>query len=63
MSLLTTFDLALVAVFSLAMMPAGYIWHALLRRSVRERVIGNARIMMETAMAVRGYRPSNTSAA
>ncbi len=55
MSLLTKFNLALVVVFSLAMVPAGYISHALLQRGARAQVIGNARIMMETAMAVRGY--------
>jgi HAMP domain-containing protein len=55
MSLLTKFNLALVVVFSLAMVPAGYIAHALLQRSARTQVIQNARIMMETAMAVRGY--------
>jgi protein-histidine pros-kinase len=63
MSLLTKFDLSLVAVFSLAMVPARYISHAFLQRSARAQVIGDARIMMETAMAVRGYRPSSTSAA
>jgi HAMP domain-containing protein len=55
MSLLTKFTLALVAVFSLAMVPAGYISHALLQRGARAQVIGDARLMMETAMAVRGY--------
>jgi HAMP domain-containing protein len=55
MSLLTKFNLALVVVFSLAMVPAGYISQALLQRSARTQVIQNARIMMETAMAVRGY--------
>jgi len=55
MSLLTKFNLALVAVFSLAMVPAGWISHALLQKSARAQVIQNARIMMETAMAVRGY--------
>jgi HAMP domain-containing protein len=55
MTLLTKFNLALVVVFSLAMVPAGYISHALLQQSARTQVIQNARIMMETAMAVRGY--------
>jgi HAMP domain-containing protein len=55
MSLLTKFNLALVLVFSLAMVPAGYISYAMLQTSARTQVIQNARIMMETAMAVRGY--------
>ena len=55
MSLLTKFNLALVLVFSLALVPVGCISHALLQRSARTQVIQNARIMMETAMAVRGY--------
>jgi HAMP domain-containing protein len=55
MSLLLKFNLALIVVFSLAMIPAGWISHALLQRSARAQVIQNARIMMETAMAVRGY--------
>ena len=55
MSLLTKFNLALVAVFTLALVPAGFLSHSLLQRNARAQVIGDARIMMETAMAVRGY--------
>jgi len=55
MSLLTKFNLALVLVFSLALVPVGFVSRALLQRSARTQVIQNARIMMETAMAVRGY--------
>jgi len=55
MSLLTKFNLALIVVFSLAMVPVGWVSNALLQRSARAQVIQNARIMMETAMAVRGY--------
>jgi HAMP domain-containing protein len=55
MSLLAKFNLALVLVFSAALVPVGYISNALLQRSARTQVIQNARIMMETAMAVRGY--------
>ncbi len=36
-------------------MPAGWIAHALLQESARTQVIENARIMMETALAVRTY--------
>ena len=55
MSLLTKFNLALVAVFALALVPAGWISHDLLQRSARTQVIEHARIMMETALAVRTY--------
>ena len=55
MSLLTKFNLALIAVFALALVPAGWISHDLLQRSARTQVIENARIMMETALAVRTY--------
>lgn len=55
MSLLTKFNLALTAVFALALVPAGWISHGLLQRSARTQVIENARIMMETALAVRTY--------
>lgn len=55
MTLLTKFNLALIAVFALALVPAGWISHDLLQRSARTQVIENARIMMETALAVRTY--------
>ncbi len=55
MTLLTKFNLALIAVFALALVPAGWISHALLQDSARHQVIENARIMMETALAVRTY--------
>ncbi|MCG6964638.1 MAG: DUF3365 domain-containing protein [Acidobacteria bacterium] len=55
MSLLSKFNVALILVFSLALIPAGWVSHALLQRSARTQVIQNARIMMETAMAMRGY--------
>ncbi|MCL4808290.1 MAG: DUF3365 domain-containing protein [Thermoanaerobaculia bacterium] len=55
MTLLTKFNLALIAVFALALVPAGWIANDLLQRSARTQVIENARIMMETALAVRTY--------
>ncbi|HYN40491.1 MAG TPA: DUF3365 domain-containing protein [Thermoanaerobaculia bacterium] len=55
MSLLTKFNLALIAVFTLALIPAGWLSHDLLQKSARTQVIENARIMMETALAVRTY--------
>lgn len=55
MTLLTKFNLALTAVFALALVPAGWVAHDLLQESARTQVIENARIMMETALAVRTY--------
>lgn len=55
MSLLSKFNVALVLVFSLALIPAGWISYTLLQKSARTQVIENARLMMETAMAMRGY--------
>ncbi|MBI5441096.1 MAG: DUF3365 domain-containing protein [Deltaproteobacteria bacterium] len=55
MSLLTKFNVALILVFALALVPAGWIASDLLQQSARTQVIENARIMMETALAVRTY--------
>ena len=55
MSLLTKFNLALILVFALALVPAGWIASDLLQKGARTQVIENARIMMETALAVRTY--------
>jgi len=54
-SLLSKFNVALVVVFAVALVPAGFVSHTLLQRSARTQVVQNARIMMETAMAMRGY--------
>jgi len=55
MSLFVKFNLILVLVFSIALVPAGYISHNLLQQNARTQVIQNARIMMQTAMATRSY--------
>ncbi|MBI4915009.1 MAG: DUF3365 domain-containing protein [Acidobacteria bacterium] len=55
MSLFVKFNLILVLVFSVALVPAGYISYNLLRSNARAQVIQNARILMETAMATRSY--------
>jgi protein-histidine pros-kinase len=55
MSLLTKFNLVLIVVVALALVPAGWVSHDLLQKSARTQVIENARIMMETALAVRTY--------
>ena len=55
MNLLVKLNLILIAVFAAALIPAGMISRNLLNDNARSQVIQNARIMMETAMAMRGY--------
>lgn len=49
------FNLILVAVFLGGFAIAGWISHELLQRNAREEILRNARLMMETALAIRGY--------
>lgn len=55
MNLLAKLNLILIGVFVVALAPAALISRHLLDRNAASQVIDNARIMMETAMAVRGY--------
>jgi len=55
MNLLAKLNLILIAVFAVALVPAGLVSRSLLNETARTQVIQNARIMMETAMAMRGY--------
>ena len=55
MNLLVKLNLIMIAVFATALIPAGMISRNLLNDNARSQVIQNARIMMETAMAMRGY--------
>jgi len=55
MSLLLKFNLILVLVFAVALVPAGFISNSLLHESARAQVVDNARIMMQTALATRTY--------
>jgi protein-histidine pros-kinase len=55
MSLLVKFNVILVIVFALALVPAAYVSNNLLQESARTQVIQNARIMMQTALATRTY--------
>jgi HAMP domain-containing protein len=55
MSLAIKVNLILVLVFVVALVPAGFVAHRVLRESAREQVLTNARIMMETALAARSY--------
>src|SRR5512143_495419 len=55
MSLFIKFNLILILVFAVALVPAGYISNSLLQKNARTQIVQNARIMMQTALATRGY--------
>jgi protein-histidine pros-kinase len=55
MNLLVKFNLILLLVFCAALLPAGYVSYQTMQKNAREQVTANARIMMETAVAVRSY--------
>ncbi|MCC6130298.1 MAG: DUF3365 domain-containing protein [Acidobacteria bacterium] len=55
MNLLVKFNLILLLVFCGALIPAGIVSSKTMQRNAREQVLANARIMMETAQAVRSY--------
>jgi len=55
MRLTTKFNLVLFAVFSLGLAIAGYISYSVLQKHAREEVLTQAGMMMEAAMAIRGY--------
>jgi protein-histidine pros-kinase len=55
MGLRLKFNLVLVVVFLLGLAVSAYISHGLLVRNARDDVARNAGLMMETALAIRGY--------
>ncbi len=55
MNLLVKINLILICVFVAALVPAAMISRSLLDNNAQTQVIQEARIMMETAMAMRGY--------
>ena len=55
MSLIVKFNLILILVFAVALVPAAYLSNHLLQTNARAQIVQNARIMMETALATRGY--------
>jgi HAMP domain-containing protein len=67
MRLLMKFSLVYVVVFGLGLGVAGFIFYGQLQRNAREQVVYQARILMETALAMRNYtteqvRPSFSDA-
>ena len=55
MSLRLKFNLVLLAVFLAGFGVAGYVSDGLLQRHAREQVLSEARLLMEAALAIRGY--------
>ena len=55
MRLLAKFSLIFVVVFGAGLGAAAYLFYGLLQRNAREQVLYNAQLMMETALAMRGY--------
>jgi protein-histidine pros-kinase len=55
MGLRTKFNLVLLAVFGLGLAISGYLSYTLLERNAREEVQHHAGLMMEAALAIRGY--------
>ncbi len=58
MKLIIKFNLVLLLIFAVGFMATAYVSNRLLQRNAQEEVLENARIMMEAALAVRGYTNS-----
>jgi len=61
MKLLVKFNLVLLLVCLVGLGGAGYVSHELLQRNAREEVLQHASIMMQGALAARGYTNSQVS--
>ena len=57
------FNLILIAVFLGGFGIAGGISHELLTHNARQEILRNARLMMETSLAIRGYTPTTNGSA
>jgi protein-histidine pros-kinase len=55
MGLRLKFNIVLVLVFFLGFVVAGWISYELLQRNARGEIVRNARVMMEAALAIRGF--------
>ena len=58
MSLLIKFNLIFLAVFVAGVLGAGKVSHDLLQRNAKQEVLDHARLIMEKAVAIRGYTSS-----
>ena len=55
MRIATKFNLVLLALFALGLAAAGYVSYTMLHKHAREEVLDHAGMMMEAALAIRGY--------
>jgi len=55
MKLIWKFNLVLLAIFAIGFVSAGYVSHIVLQNNAREEMLHSARLVMETALATRGY--------
>ncbi len=55
MNILAKFNLMMITVFALGLLAVCLVTNSLLERSAQQQVVDNARIMMETALAMRQY--------
>ena len=55
MGIRTKFNLVLLLVFAAGFAFTGWISYSLLRHNAKDEVVRNARLMMESALAIRGY--------
>jgi len=55
MRIATKFNLVLLALFALGLGAAGYVSYTMLHKHAREEVLDHAGMMMEAALAIRGY--------
>ena len=55
MGLRLKFNLVLIGVFLAGFAAAGWVSYELLQRNAREEILRNGRLMMEAALAIRGY--------
>ena len=58
MGLRLKFNIVLAMVFAAGMAVSAWVSHELLQRNAKQEVLRNAGLMMEAALAVRGYTVS-----
>ena len=61
MKLIWKFNLALIGIFEVGLAATGYIAHTVLQGNARDEILGNARVMMESALASRSYTNSQVT--
>ena len=58
MSIRLKFNIVLILLFTLSVGVAGWISHQLLQRNARAEIVRNGQLIMDTALAIRGYTVS-----